>query len=130
MAEENGQITRPLVMKMFDEFGSKFETSISSKIDSLLQTVQQSNDNQTDLCLMNSGQDENTSSDSSGFNIWTFGGKFWNVPKDFELPKKVQRRRGWELWLRGMDTVDGKKYAHTVCLQVQQYQRLFIGDLK
>ena len=34
--EGNGQITRPLVMKMFDKFGAKFETSISSKIYTIL----------------------------------------------------------------------------------------------
>ena len=36
VADENGHITRPLVIKMFDEFGSKFESAISSKIDSVL----------------------------------------------------------------------------------------------
>ena len=32
VAEENGKINRPLVMKIFDEFGAKFETYILSKI--------------------------------------------------------------------------------------------------
>ena len=40
VADENGQITRPSVIKMFDEFGSKFESAISSKIDSVLRAVQ------------------------------------------------------------------------------------------
>ena len=39
VAEENGQISCPLVMNIFDEFGSKFETSISSKMGTILQTV-------------------------------------------------------------------------------------------
>ena len=54
VAEENGQITRPLVMNMFDEFGAKFETSISLKIDTLLQIVQKSNMDQTDIGLSRS----------------------------------------------------------------------------
>ena len=29
------------------------------------------------------------------------------MPKHFELPKKVRRRIGWELWLKVMDTPDG-----------------------
>ena len=58
VAEENGQITRPLVMNMFDEFGAKFETSILSKIDTILQKLQNSNANQTDIGLRRSGQDE------------------------------------------------------------------------
>ena len=66
VAEENGQITRPLVMKMFDKFGAKFETSILSKIDTILQTVQNSNANQRFIGLRRSGQDENMSSYSRG----------------------------------------------------------------
>ena len=27
----------------------------------------------------------------------------------FQLPKKVRRRRAWELWIQGMDTLDGKR---------------------
>ena len=64
-------------------------------------------------------------SDSRGYNIWTFNGNFWNVPNVFELPKKAQRRRGWELWLKGMDTPDEKKRARSVCLQMQHFLRLF-----
>ena len=63
-------------MMMFDEFVAKFETSILSKIDTILQTVQNSNANQRFIGLRRSGQDENTSSDFRGYNIWTFEGNF------------------------------------------------------
>ena len=43
VAEENRQSTHPSVIKSFDEFGSKFETAISSKIDLVLQAVQNGN---------------------------------------------------------------------------------------
>ena len=76
MPEENGQITRPLVMKMFDKFGANFETSILSQMDTILQIVQNSNANHTDIVLRCSGLDENKSSDSRGYNIWKFDGKF------------------------------------------------------
>ena len=39
VAEENGQITRPSVIKLFNEFDSKFEKAISSKIDIVLQII-------------------------------------------------------------------------------------------
>ena len=42
-------------MKIFDEFGAKFETSISSKTDTILQTVHHSNANQTDIDVRRSG---------------------------------------------------------------------------
>ena len=39
VADENGQITQPSAIKVFDKFGSKSESAISSKIDSVLRTV-------------------------------------------------------------------------------------------
>ena len=39
IAEENGQITRPAVRKLFSDFSLKFETTITNKIDSVLQSV-------------------------------------------------------------------------------------------
>ena len=65
-AEENWVITRTLVMKMFDEFGAKFKNYILSKINTILQTVQNSNMNKTNIGLRRSGQDDNMSSDSIG----------------------------------------------------------------
>ena len=43
VSEANGQITRPAVIKMFNEFGSKFETAVISKIDYVLLPCQNSN---------------------------------------------------------------------------------------
>ena len=42
VSETNGQITRPSVIKMFDEFGTKFESAISSKKDAVLCAIQNS----------------------------------------------------------------------------------------
>ena len=53
-------------MKMFDEFGAKFKNYILSKINTILQTVQNSNTNKTNIGLRHSGQDDNMSSDSIG----------------------------------------------------------------
>jgi hypothetical protein len=41
VAETNGQITRPAVERMFDEFGTRFGTHISKKIDDVLRSVVQ-----------------------------------------------------------------------------------------
>ena len=35
--------------------------------------------------------------------------KVFECTRKLELPKKVQRRRAWELWIREMDTPDGKR---------------------
>jgi len=34
------------------------------------------------------------------FHFWN--GKYWHVPQDWEFPEKCLRKRGWELWLRGI----------------------------
>ena len=111
VADENGQITRPSVIKMFDEFGSKFESAISSKIDSVLRAVQNGNRVAGGIEKGNEDRTERVSNTKLGpkGHLWSYKGRFWSVPENFEVPKKVRRRRGWELWLQGMNTPDGKK---------------------
>ena len=43
VAEDNGQITRPLVLKMFDEFSLKFSSNLDKKIDAVLEAVKENN---------------------------------------------------------------------------------------
>ena len=112
VSEANGQITCPSVIIMFDEFGTKFESAISSKIDEVLCAIQNSNRGGR----IEDGVDVNIDAERAIIvnrgpkgHIWTYRGRFWSVPEKFELPKKVQSRRAWELWIRGMDTPDGKR---------------------
>ena len=46
---------------------------------------------------------------SHNTHIWSYNGKFWSLPENFEFPQKVKRRRAWELWLRGMEASCGKR---------------------
>ena len=109
VAEENGQITRPLVLKMFGDFQTTVESSISSKIEALLEAIDNRSTFGKNRNIESHASKESDFSANSGYDLWSYEGKFWNVPKDFDLPKKVQRRRGWELWVKGMHTADGKK---------------------
>jgi hypothetical protein len=37
-----------------------------------------------------------------GRNVYTYHGRMWDVPKNFEFPQQVRRDIGWRLWLLGM----------------------------
>lgn len=111
VAEENGQITRPLVMKMFGNFQTNVESSISDKIEELLKKFD-------DHCINNiednnyvTNDDDDVLPNKTEYHLWSYDGKFWNVPKLFQLPKNVQRRRGWEIWVKGMETSDEKNMS-------------------
>ena len=91
VSETNGQITRPSVIKMFDEFGTKFESAIPSKIDAVLCAIQNINRGGR----IEDGVDVNTDAERAIIvnrgpkgHIWTYIGRFWSVPEKFELPKK------------------------------------------
>ena len=112
IAEQNGQITRPAVIKLFEDFSEKFQTTITDKIDTVLRSVvgptggDGSNTEQNNQSTIQ----ENTSMErSTGYTLWSYKGKFWHVPEDFALPAKTKRKRAWELWICGMELEDGKK---------------------
>ena len=127
VAEKNRQINLPSVIKTFDEFGSKFETVIQSKIDVMLQTVQNKNkerrDNTEEENGYSYGMEDTAIKIGPRGHLWSSRGKFWNVPNKTKVPKKVQRRRGWDLWLQDMNTPDDKKiypFCEFTCATVPQ----------
>ena len=94
-----GKIMHPLVIQMFDEFESKFETAVTSKIDSKLLAIQNSNRGRLGDGVGNEGNRKGSEMVKRGSqgHMWTYRGRFWSVPENFQLPKKVRRRRAWEL---------------------------------
>jgi hypothetical protein len=36
------------------------------------------------------------------FRNFAHGGRFWNVPKTFQLPTRVKLENGWRLWVQGL----------------------------
>ncbi len=110
VAETNGQITRPAVERMFDEFGTRFGTHISKKIDDVLRSVVQISEpgaHGDNRDAINAEIGESTMV-RDGFKLWSYDGKFWMVPQGFQLPAKTKRKRAWEFWIAGM-TVNGDK---------------------
>ena len=84
VSEANGQITHPSVIKMFDEFGAKIESTISSKIDAVLCAIQNSNRGGR----IEDGVDVNIDAELAIIvnrgpkgRIWSYRGRFWSVPE-------------------------------------------------
>ena len=110
IALENGQVTRPAVEKLFQEFGEKFGTEVSTKIDSVLRSVVAQN-HQNSVPVEDRGyENEDTNHEmTGGYPLFNYDGKFMQVPQNFSLPTKVKRKKAWELWICGMVTCDGDR---------------------
>ena len=114
IAIQHGNITRPAVIQLFNDFSSRFENTISNKIDGVLESVlartghsaSQNNENSTNNSF---GSEESTITDSMNYTLWSYKGKFWHVPESFVLPNGVKRKRAWEFWLKGVTLEDGKR---------------------
>jgi hypothetical protein len=103
IAEENGQLTRPAVEKLFEDFGRRFENKVTEKIDQVLRSVVQEQQPGTNTETNRVGViEESDEMGVGGFQLWNYDGKFWQVPKDFALPGRTKRKRAWELWISGM----------------------------
>ena len=107
IAEENGQLTRPAVEKLFEEFGTRFENKVTEKIDQVLRSVvqQPSSTENVRVDII----EESDEMGVGGFQLWSYDGKFWQVPKDFALPGRTKRKRAWELWISGMTVGNGER---------------------
>ena len=105
IAEANGNITRPAVEKLFDDFSKRFQTSVTEKIDTVVRNIvaqnsQNSGTPQTEQLAVLDGD----GMESGRYPIFNYNGKLMQVPKDFMLPTKVKRKKAWELWVCGMVT--------------------------
>ena len=110
IALENGQVTRPAVEKLFEEFGEKFGTEVSAKIDSVLRSVVAQNpQNSVPVHEGEHDFDDINSEMTGGYPLFNYDGKFMQVPQNFSLPTKVKRKKAWELWICGMVTCDGDR---------------------
>lgn len=40
--------------------------------------------------------------DGNDRTTYAYHGRFWHVPEGFEFPTKATRRKGWQMWLKGL----------------------------
>ena len=92
-ALENGQITRAALLEVIDEF----RTQMSDQIETLR--------NEGIEGRRGNLQAQNTAAlpaaNATG-TLFSYRGRFWDVPDDFLFPAGLKRDTGWNLWLLGM----------------------------
>ena len=107
IAIENGNLTRPAVEVLFEQFGRQFETHITKKIDDVVRNVVQPPVvQQSQVPVVTEGINPNDPRDSGQFPLYYYDGQYWQVPFEFKLPTKMKRKQAWEMWLCGMTTPD------------------------
>ena len=102
---QNGQITRAELVTLLDDCFRGIKSDIQTHIASLnrdhrvARSVQQQPTRQVhnQVVELRVGQDETTAS-----VMYSYAGRFWDVPDGFSFPARIQRHVGWKLWLQGM----------------------------
>jgi hypothetical protein len=92
-ATENGQITRVQIVAILDDFRNGIRQDVSQQI-----TTLQSHG----IGVPQVPPAANQNTNAQGATLFSYSGKFWDVPEDFEFPKGLKRNVGWKLWLQGM----------------------------
>ena len=118
-AEESGQMTSERMKIMIDEYHNKVETLINTKLTNLnfpLNPDPNRNDeagnDQDDGIVFAEGEGELVvvnNNQTIRHRLYTYEGRFWHVPKDFEFPTGGHLDTGWKLWLCGLssnETID------------------------
>ena len=79
IAEHRVHITRPAVVQLFNEFGAKFESTVTENIDELIRNVIR-NTNNTGGVLESEEGSKHTGLHTGGYRLWNYHGQFWQVP--------------------------------------------------
>jgi hypothetical protein len=94
-AIENGQITRHQIVEILDEFRNGIRDEVLAQIE-LIHTVPG---------IIRPGVGGAATTGNGGGQqgtLYTYAGRFWDVPQTFAFPASVKRDVGWRLWLQGM----------------------------
>ena len=99
-AIENGQISRQQIIMILDDFRNGIKDDVREQIDVI---------RQGQACLLPphdaGGAAANGRVIMFGGNcgtLFSYRGRFWDVPATFAFPTRVKRDVGWKLWLQGM----------------------------
>ena len=104
-ARQNGHLTYSALTEILQSQKAEFSNqlamqteNINSRLTQIIASLQ--NDQPT---LQNNVTDQLPSSSVRG-NLYSWGGKFYQVPRNFAFPKSTKRRAAWDLWIWGQDS--------------------------
>ena len=93
-AIENGQITRHQIVDILDEFRNGIRDDVRQQIE-LIQGV-------PGLVRQPGRNGAGVDANRGRGTLYTYNGRFWDVPQTFAFPASMKRDVGWRLWLQGM----------------------------
>ena len=95
-ALENGVISRHQIITILDDFRNTIRDDVREQVETIR--------GYPGLVVARSPADggRTTAVARDRGNLFTFGGRFWDVPASFSFPAGVKRDVGWKLWLQGM----------------------------
>ena len=97
-ALENGTITRNHIFEVLEEFRNKISDDVGRQI----QILRDEGIGHHPRDTAQGGQAVVGTSAAQQGTLFSFQGKFWDVPEDFLFPAGLKRDAGWRLWLLGM----------------------------
>ena len=88
-----------MVEKLFKNLSDEIQNKIDDKIDSALVSIPTNNSNLQDYEQKNSLNLVTGASkkDDVNLQLFSYNGRFWYVPQDFEFPSNVKRKIAWTL---------------------------------
>lgn len=112
VAVQNGTVSRASVERILEDrlsaHNSILVSSFNNRIDEVLDSLRKSRVGNTDDSVPSftsktslTGHQKEVET-GSPYVLYTYEGKLWHVPHDFNFPPKVDRRKAWELWLCGV----------------------------
>ena len=117
-AIENVQVTMHQMKNMFSEFQKSIKEDVTSQIQNLNIPTPQHNDVIDDEVVLSGKTIDHHSKEPNG-TLFFWNNRFWEVPKGFDFPTKVNLRTGFEFWLQGIPNFvikdkDGNKQRHPI----------------
>ncbi len=108
----NGNITYSTFVSHMEDVQDRHNKrieDIEKKIDQqntiLINTLQGNNDRTTSYsphALSPMFQNVSVRQNENDRRTYVYQGRYWHVPEGFEFPTKATRRKGWQMWLKGL----------------------------
>lgn len=102
-AWSSGQMTSDKFVEIMDNFKKDFMQEQQQKMESLEKKVDALSAGST---APSTSQAERTTSTARGGCIYSYSGRFFSVPQDFQFPAKVSLKSGINFWFRGLSIGD------------------------
>lgn len=99
-AMESGQVTASRVVEIVTDFRSNIVSEVQSTLKSTLEQFQMTGTGTTPSLTVSENESNHTPSDNSGYRVYAYAGKFWEVPESWGFAT-MTIKAGWHVWVLG-----------------------------